>query len=105
MAGKESNLVYVKEFESSGELIVAVCDSDLLGKTISDDKISVYIDPVFYGGRLIDIEEALRLIDRSTIANLFGSKIVTAAMEKGLVHPDSVIEINGVLHAQIIKVF
>lgn len=100
MAGK----VYIKEFVSEGELVVAVCDEELLGKTISDGRIKIYVDPSFYGGRLVDVEEALRIIDRSTIANLIGRRIVDAAIKHGLVHPEAVTEINGIPHAQIIRI-
>jgi len=34
---------------------------------------------------------------------MVGKKIVEKAIEKGYVHPEAVIEIQGVPHAQIIK--
>ncbi len=97
--------VYIKEYLTEGEVVVAVCDASLIGKTINDGRIRLYIDPVFYGGKRVSIEEALEAIDRSSIANLVGKKIVNAAIKKGLVHPEAVIWIGNIPHAQIIKIY
>ena len=57
----------------------------------------------FYKGLRTSIEEAVNLIEESTVANLVGRNIVEKAMEKGYVHPEAVIRICGILHAQIVK--
>ncbi|WFO75863.1 DUF424 family protein [Desulfurococcaceae archaeon MEX13E-LK6-19] len=98
-------MVYVKEHWWGTDHVVAVCDMNLLGKVLDNRGVKFFVDPVFYGGELVSIEKAIELIRRSTIANLVGKNIVEAAINEGLVHPDAVIEINGVPHAQIIKVF
>ena len=83
--------------------MLAVCDADLLGKTLKEGEIVFSINEDFYKGFKTNIDEALNLIDQCTIANLVGHDIVTEAIEKGCVHPEAVIEICDVLHAQIIK--
>ena len=57
----------------------------------------------FYKGLRTGVEEAVNLIEESTVVNLVGCNIVKKAMEKGYVHPEAVIKICGVLHAQIVK--
>ncbi len=57
----------------------------------------------FYKGLRTSVEEAVNLIEESTVVNLIGCNIVKKAMEKGYVHPEAVIKICGVLHAQIVK--
>jgi len=57
----------------------------------------------FYKGLRTSVEEAVNLIEESTVVNLVGCNIVKKAMEKGYVHPEAVIKICGVLHAQIVK--
>lgn len=57
----------------------------------------------FYKGLKTSVEEAVNLIDESTVANLVGFNIVEKAIERGYVHPEAVIKICGVLHAQIVK--
>ena len=50
------------------------------------------------------VDEAMGLICNSTIVNLVGKACVEKAISKGYVHPDAVIKIEGVPHAQIMKI-
>ncbi len=58
----------------------------------------------FYGNSLSELAEALVVLETADIMNLVGSEIVYAAIAKGLVHPDAVISIGGVPHAQVMKI-
>jgi hypothetical protein len=49
------------------------------------------------------VEEVIELMKESTIVNMVGHKVVKKAIEKGLVHPEAVLKISGVPHAQIVK--
>ena len=82
---------------------MAVCDADMLCKTLKYGKIVFHIREEFYKGSLVSLEEAVDLIRQSSIVNMVGRKVVEEAIEKGLVHPDAVLEIEGVPHAQIVK--
>jgi len=50
------------------------------------------------------VEDAVELMKESTIVNMVGPNIVNKAIEKGLVHPEAVLKISGVPHAQIVKI-
>jgi len=82
---------------------LATCDADLLGKVLCEGKIVFEIREEFYKGLKVSVEEAIDLIEQSTIVNMVGHMIVKKAVEKGLIHPEAVIKISGVPHAQIIK--
>lgn len=99
-----SALVYAKKYVENGEVVVAICDQELIGTKIVDKakKIAIYVDPAFYKGELLTIERALKLLSEATIANLIGKNIVEAAIERGYVLRDSVIDIGGVPHVQLI---
>ncbi len=84
-------------------VLLAICDADMLGKTLKEGKVIFHIHEKFYKGSLVSLEEGIDLIQQSTIINIVGRKIVKEAIEKGLVHPDAVLEIEGVPHAQIVK--
>ena len=58
----------------------------------------------FYKGIKVTSEEAIELCKHSTIVNMIGKRIVNQAIKAGLVHPQAILEINGVPHAQIVKV-
>jgi len=95
--------VYVKVTRWGRHTLLAICDTDILGKTFKKDGVVFEIKEEFYNGYKTTIDEALALIEQSTIVNLCGRNIVKKAIEKGYVHPEAIFEISGVLHAQIIK--
>ncbi|MCK4477160.1 DUF424 family protein [Candidatus Bathyarchaeota archaeon] len=96
--------VYINLQRRSECILLAMCDANMLGKTLKQGKIVFHIREEFYKGALVSLEEAVDLIQQSTIVNMIGRRIVKKAVEKGLVHPDAVLEIAGVPHAQIVKV-
>jgi hypothetical protein len=49
------------------------------------------------------VEEAMQMVENSTIVNMIGKHVVKKAIEKGYVHPEAVLNIEGVPHAQIVK--
>ena len=95
--------VYVNVRRWGHQVLLAVCDADLLGKAFRESDMVFEVKEDFYKGLRTSIEEAVTLIEESTVANLVGRNIVEKAMEKGYVHPEAVIRICGILHAQIVK--
>lgn len=95
--------VYVNLKQVGRNVLLAVCDCDLLGKTLREGKIVFHIKDEFYNGRKATVEEAMGMISNSTIVNLVGKCCVEKAVAHGYVHPDAVIKIEGVPHAQIVK--
>jgi len=84
-------------------MLLATCDAELLGKILREGKIVFEIHEQFYKGPKMTVEEVIDLMKQSTVVNMVGHKIVKKAIEKGLVHPDAVLKISGVPHAQIVK--
>ena len=84
-------------------MLLAVCDSELLGRTLHNGKIVFQIKNEFYKGRKASVDEAVGLINNSTIVNLVGKNCVDKAIVEGYVHPEAVLKIEGIPHAQIVK--
>jgi hypothetical protein len=95
--------VYAKIQKWGQHVLLATCDPELLGKILREGKIVFEIHEQFYKGPKMTAEEVIELMEQSTIVNMVGHKIVKKAIEKGLVHPDAVLKISGVPHAQIVK--
>ncbi|MGF3522859.1 MAG: DUF424 domain-containing protein [Candidatus Bathyarchaeia archaeon] len=95
--------VYVNLKKVGGNVLLAICDADLLGKTLKQGKIVFHIKQEFYNGGKLTVEEAVDMIENSTIVNMVGKCCVDQAIAKGYVHPEAVLEIEGVPHAQIVK--
>ncbi len=104
MSGKATEVkeFYYKIYRKGNEIILAVCDKEILGKKVESGEIILYAKPEFYKGKEID-EKVLEFFEKATIINLMGKRIVKLAVENGWVEEKSVMEIKGVAHAQIIK--
>jgi hypothetical protein len=96
--------VYVKKFKSQGELVVAVCDPELLGRSYQEGKLTLDVKREFYQGSLVTFEEALQSIESSTIANIVGERIVSEAIKAGLICEECVLRVASVPHAQRIVI-
>ncbi len=84
-------------------ILLAACDVELLGKTLKEGKIVFHVNEKFYKGTKVTVEEAVELMKQCTIVNMVGEKIVKKAIEAGLVHPEAVLLIEGIPHAQIVR--
>jgi len=80
-----------------------MCDAEILGKTLRKGKIVFHVKEQFYKGTKVSVQEAMAMIENSTIVNMIGKNVVQKAIEKGHVHPEGIISIEGIPHAQIVK--
>jgi uncharacterized protein len=95
--------VYAATYKTEKGMMVACCDEDCMGRTFREGKLKLAPETKFYGSSVMGLPEALVLLDSADIVNLVGRRIVRAAIDKGLVHPDAVITIGGVPHVQVMK--
>ena len=84
-------------------VLLCMCDAEILGRTLREGKIVFCVKEDFYRGARVPVEEAVSMIEASTIVNMVGRNIVKKAIERGYVHPEAVLNIEGVPHAQIVK--
>jgi len=103
---RSEGMFWCKIFSSKEELVVAICDEELLGKKIrmKEKKFNVHVSEKFYGEKLIDENIAVKLMKRATIGNLMGKRIVDIADKNGFIIKKNVIFIDGVPHAQFVKI-
>jgi hypothetical protein len=85
------------------DLVVAVCDADILGKTLEGGRVPFKVKESFYKGILGNIEEAILAMKQATICNIVGKRIVEAAIKNRLIHERAVIYFGDIPHAQRIK--
>jgi len=84
-------------------VLLAMCDAEILGRTLREGKIVFCVREDFYKGARVNVEEAVSMIENSNIVNMVGKNIVKKAIQKGYVHPEAVLDIEGIPHAQIVK--
>ena len=93
-------LIRVKKYRSGREHLVAACDTDILGRKLSEGKLRLDVSKDFYDGFEVSEDELEVHLRTCTIANLVGERVVGLAIKLGYVAKENVIRIEGVPHAQ-----
>lgn len=96
---------WLKSYYAYGDYIVAVCDEELLGKELEEEDVRLFISPSYYGGELVNEERVKEELNRATVGNLVGERVIKIAEELGLVDRGGVRYIKGVPHAQFVVFF
>lgn len=86
--------------------VIAICDSELIGKRFEQGKFQLDIKESFYKGEKAGEEEIIELMKSMSAEdatfNIVGSKAVNAALQAGIVEEDEVGEIKGIPFALIL---
>ncbi|WP_258083003.1 DUF424 domain-containing protein [Thermococcus thermotolerans] len=98
-------MIYVKVYRVQGEVLLAACDEELLGKTFREGELRLEVKERFYKGELVDENTLGAMLEEATIANLTGERCVRKAIELGYIDETRVLRIQGVPHAQMAKLF
>lgn len=96
-------MISVKRHATGSELLIAACDSALLGRRFEEGELCLELRAGFYDGERVDRRLFLEVLALATIANLAGEETVNAAVEAGLVDPECVMRVGGVPHAQFLR--
>ena len=81
-----------------------ICDIDLLGKNIVQDKLNMDISKSYYGEKVIEHEEAKNLLKRSSIINMVGKNTVSLSIKLGVGSENGVKIIGGVPFLIVFKI-
>lgn len=92
-----------KIFRTNSDVLLAVCDADMLGKTFSNGDVQIEVSDFYKGERCGD-KKIVELAKGATIINAVGNKITGLLVEKSIVSKSAVMDIGGILHAQVISV-
>lgn len=91
----------MKVYDMGNEVLVAVCDSDIVGQKFKEEDLQIEVKENFYGEQEVEEEEVRKALKRATIANLSGKKAVELAIDNGMVDESNVLDIGGCWHAQM----
>ncbi|HJJ46802.1 MAG TPA: DUF424 domain-containing protein [Methanocorpusculum sp.] len=84
--------------------VVAACDAELIGKTLTGDHCDLVIDEVFYGSEAVSDTELIKALEEAVNANIIGHKVCAVAVKAGIITEETCMKINGIPHAQIYRV-
>ena len=92
----------MKIYRVKGEVLVAVCDEDIVGKTFREKDLKIEVKEEFYGKESYDEEEVKRALRQATIANITGKNAVKLAISIGIIDENKVLKIGECWHAQMV---
>jgi hypothetical protein len=99
---KSEEGMYLKKYKSGKELLVAVCDCDILGKRFEEGALHIDVCEEFFGREKTEPDEIKRALRSATIANFVGIHSVDFAISLGYVDRENVLMIDGVPCAQMV---
>ncbi len=94
----------VKISDYQKNLMLNICDIDLLGKNIVQDKLNMNISRSYYGEKIVEHEEAKNLLKTSSIINMVGKNTVSLSLELGVGSENGVKMIAGVPFLIVFKI-
>ena len=95
--------IRVKVHRHGGDVLIAACDDDLIGRKLKDGELRLEVSDEFYGGDRGDEEMLLNRLSMATMANLVGEEVCRIAAEHDYIDRECVLNIEGVPHAQMIR--
>ena len=94
------------KIQQSCRYIVAICDSNLIGKRFEEGKLQLDIKESFYKGEEKTREQVLHIIKKMAAEdatfNIVGKESVNAAIESGIITQESIGKIHGIPFALIL---
>ncbi len=88
------------KIHKSYRTVVAICDTDLIGKTFEQGKEIIEIKPHFFKGEEKTESEILEAIEITSMEdatfNIVGKESVACALKSGIIKQEGIKEINGV---------
>jgi hypothetical protein len=87
---------------SDKEILIAVCDKEILGKTLKDNDVEIKIGD-FYKGEEVTEEDLLSNVKKATIVNAIGERTISLFLKNNIINRENLIYISGIPHAQIYK--
>lgn len=77
------------------EIILAVCDKDLLGERLFHNGVPITVSRYFYGEESYYPSELINLLKSATQINAIGVEIIQLMIEEEVINPDSVLWIDS----------
>jgi len=104
LAGPEGDMIRAKLHAYRGSMVLALCDSELVGMTLDNNGVPFRITESFYGGPIMDRDDLVRLIYQVGNINVVGARSMDLLNDLGLIIEGGTMLIGGIPHAQIYRV-
>ena len=88
--------VYIKIHIRDDLETIACCDEELLNQVFKEGNLRIEISNHFFGGSLINLEDAISILKNASFFNIVGKRIVKKAIDCNILPKEGVRFINGV---------
>jgi len=95
--------MYLKTYRQGAEVLIAVCDCEILGKTFAEGHLRMEVSLEFFGDEKASRSEVEVALAGATMANFVGRRAVEHAISLGYVDKENVLSIGEVLYAQMVR--
>lgn len=79
---------------------VAICDSDLIGKTFEEGNFQINVKESFFKGEKMSEEEILEIIKKMSVEdatfNIVGERAISIALRSGIISEEGIRKIQGI---------
>ena len=89
-------LFSTKVISASGNLMLNICDPELIDKTLQDGNTKIKINSNYYSERDVDEHEAKNLLTKCNSINMVGEKTISLAISLGIGSEKSIRRIEGI---------
>ena len=86
----------IKTTNYQKNLMLNICDAELLGKKIVENELNMNISESYYGEKLVEHEEARTLLKNASIINMVGKETISLSLELGVGNENGIKKIDGV---------
>ncbi|OPX79231.1 MAG: hypothetical protein A4E45_00874 [Methanosaeta sp. PtaB.Bin039] len=93
----------LKTHRSGAEVLVAVCDCELVGCSFEEENLFLEVSPGFFGEEKACFKDVEKALHRATMANFVGEKAVACAISLCYVEAENVLRIGGIPTAQMVR--
>lgn len=98
-------MLFIKIHKSYRD-VIAICDSELIGKKFEEDRFQLDVKENFYKGEEINEEKAIRIIQKmakeDATFNIVGDKSVNAAIKAGIIKKEGIKKIHDIPFALVL---
>jgi hypothetical protein len=95
--------LYLKIHRQGAEVLIAICDCEILGKMFVEGDLRLEVSCEFFGKDSASASEVEAALEKATMANFVGCRAVEHAIRLGYVERENVLTIDGVLYAQMVR--
>ena len=71
-------------------VMLNMCDADLIGKEVIDGELKIHISESYYGEQIVNKDEATSFLKSASIMNLVGKETISLAIDLGIGSKDGV---------------